>query len=212
MSFRKKVKYYTEAPITHSILSDVLVEYNRPNDKISDLISKGELISLRRGMYIPGAETDLETPDVFVIANNLRGPSYISLESALSYWGMIPERVYETSSVTLKSSKKYDTQIGRFSYQHLDSPYYSFGLERIKLTETQTALIASKEKAICDKIILTSGVLLRSVRQTKDFLLEDLRLDEEILVNLDRAKIASWIENAPKKTSLLMFLKTLEQL
>jgi hypothetical protein len=212
MTFRRKAKEYIQAPISHSVVMEMLVEYNRPNDKISELIKGGELVSVRRGLYVPGPETDLPIPDLFVIANNLRGPSYISLESALSYWGLIPERVYEVSSITLKTSKKYVNDLGRFTFKHLASPYYSFGIESIRLTDQQTALIASKEKAICDKIITTSGVFLRARQQTLDFLIEDLRIDEENLVNLDTSKITSWIEDAPKKSSLQMLVKTLNSL
>jgi hypothetical protein len=212
MSFRKKIKYYTQAPITHHVVSDVVSEYGRPNDKISELMKKGELLSIRRGLYIPGPETDLPAPNSILIANHLRGPSYVSLETALSFWGMIPERVHEISSVTLKTTKSYDTPIGRFSFQHVASPYYAFGIERVQLEEQQFALIACREKALCDKIILTSGVLLRSISQTLDFLLEDMRMDEDLLVDLNLRTIAEWIEDAPKKSSLKMLVKTLETL
>lgn len=212
MIVRRKIKEYAEAPLTHQVVMEALSHYGRPNDKISEMLKSGELLALRRGLYVPGPEIDLPTPDVFVIANHLRGPSYISLESALSYWGLIPERVYEISSVTIKTSKVYATPLGRFSFQHLETPYYSFGLKSVRITEYQTAMIASREKALCDKIILTSGVQLRSVQQTLDFLLEDLRIDEDQLSTLDLPVIHSWIEDAPKKSSLSMLLKTLESL
>jgi hypothetical protein len=176
------------------------------------MLKSGELLALRRGLYVPGPELDLPLPNNFLIANHLRGPSYISLESALSYWGLIPERVYEISSVTTKTSKTYETAIGRFSYQHLMTPYYSFGIKSVRLTDMQTALVASPEKALCDKIILTSGVLLRSIPQALDFLLEDMRLDEDLLRGFDIATIHSWIEDAPKKNSLQMLVNTLERI
>jgi hypothetical protein len=163
-------------------------------------------------LYVPGPDADLSIPDVFVIANHLRGPSYVSLESALSYWGMIPERVVETSSITLKTTKTYNTPIGRFSYRHLAFPYYSFGLQRIELTPRQAAIIATKEKAICDKIILTPGVNLRSQVQTLDFLVDDLRIDEDTLATLDVQAIQSWVVDAPKSASLQMLVKTLQAL
>jgi hypothetical protein len=72
--------------------------------------------------------------------------------------------------------------------------------------------MASREKAICDKVILTSGVLLRSVSQTKDFLLNDMRMDEEILQSLNTTTIASWIDDAPKSNSIAMLVKTLNAL
>jgi hypothetical protein len=191
---------------------EALATYSRPNDKISEMIRNGELVSLRRGLYVPGPELDLPIPDSFVIANHLRGPSYISLESALSYWGLIPERVYEISSVTTKTSKMYQTSLGRFSFQHLATPYYSFGIRSVRLTELQTAMIASPEKALCDKIVLTSGVQLRSISQTMDFLLEDLRIDEEQLQTLDIQATQSWVEDAPKRNSLQMLVNTLQRL
>lgn len=212
MIVRRKIKEYSQAPLTHQVVMEVLSHYGRPNDKISEMLKNGELLALRRGLYVPGPEIDLPTPDVFVIANHLRGPSYISMESALSYWGLIPKRVYEISSVTIKTSKVFATPLGRFSFQHLRTPYYSFGLNSVRITEFQTAMIASREKAICDKIILTSGVQLRSIPQTLDFLLEDLRMDEVQLITLDLSMIRSWIEDAPKKNSLSMLVKTLESL
>jgi len=212
MTFRRDIQDYVHAPLTHQIVSDVLAAYRRPNDKINDLVQSGLLISLRRGLYVPGPELDLPLPHAFVIANHLRGPSYVSLETALAHWGMIPERVYEINSITLKTSHVYDTPIGRFTYRHLDVPYYTFGLQREKLNDNQFALIASPEKAICDKIITTAGITLRSHSQTLDFLLEDLRMDEEVLISLNLNTISSWIEDAPKASSLEMLVNTLHRL
>lgn len=197
---------------THVVLDRLASEYKRPHDKISEWIKSGELVSVRRGLYIPGPESELPVPSAFLIANHLRGPSYISLDSALSYWGFIPERVYEITSATLKTARKFKTPVGRFSYEHLPSPYYSFGIESVQLTEKQTVLMASREKAVCDKIILTSGIKLRSVRQSKELLIDDLRMDESLLQNLNTNTIHSWINDAPKKSSLQMLVKTLNQL
>lgn len=191
---------------------EMLRDYKRPNDKINEWIKSGELVALKKGLYIPGPKADLPAPSPLLIANHLRGPSYISLETALSHWGFIPERVYEISSVTTKTSKKYKTPIGRFSYQHLPLPYYSFGIENIEITNKQTVLMASREKAVCDKLVLTSGIRLRSIKQTKDLLIDDLRMDESLLRQLKISVIESWLESAPKKDSLKMFIKTLQEL
>ena len=205
-------KGFGDAPFSRHLILEMLKDYKRPNDKISELVKGGELIPLKRGLYIAGPETDLPVPEPFLIANHLRGPSYVSVEAALSYWGLIPERVYEITSATMKTSKRYNTPLGRFHYHYLPSPYYSFGIESIQLTPKQTALIASREKAVCDKIIITSGITLRSTRQVKDFLLEDTRMDENILRQLDPSIIHSWLDNAPKKSSLEMLIKTLGEL
>ncbi|MCC1485658.1 type IV toxin-antitoxin system AbiEi family antitoxin domain-containing protein [Winogradskyella immobilis] len=212
MDFRKKIKEYSEAPISRHLILELLNDYQRPNDKISELLKSKELISIRRGLYIIGPKIDLPSPEPFLIANHLRGPSYVSLESALSYWNMIPERVYEISSVTIKTSKLYKTQVGRFSYHQLKIPYYSYGMKKIEYSSKQTLLIASREKALCDKIVLTPKINLRSIKQTQEFLIEDLRMDSEVLKTLDTKIMELWIENAPKKSSLKMLIKTLIEL
>ncbi|MFO0494527.1 MAG: hypothetical protein ACK50Y_03270, partial [Flavobacteriia bacterium] len=203
---------YTNAPITRHVLLEILREYKRPNDKISELIKNGELVSLRRGLYVPGPSTGLPIPESFLIANHLRGPSYVSLEAALSHWGFIPERTYEISSVTIKPSKKIKTPIGRFGYQQLPTPYYSYGIRSVELTTNQLVLLASPEKAICDKIVLTPMVNLRSVKQTRAFLLDDLRMDEHLLRTLNLEMISTWLEDAPKKSSLKMLISTLKEI
>ncbi|MFK7807925.1 MAG: hypothetical protein AB8F74_09025 [Saprospiraceae bacterium] len=212
MDFRMKIKEYAETPISRHLILEILSNYKRPNDKISELLKSKALISIRRGLYIIGPKLDLPSPEPFLIANHLRGPSYVSLESALSYWNMIPERAYEISSVTIKTSKLYKTPVGRFSYQQLKVPYYSYGIKKIDHLPKQTMLIASREKALCDKVMLTPNVNLRSIKQTKAFLMEDLRIDNEVLSTLDTELMKLWIENAPKKNNLKMLIKTLTEL
>ncbi len=212
MDFRTMIKAYAEAPISRHLILGLLSNYKNPNDKISELLKNKDLISLRRGLYIIGPKMDLSSPEPFLIANHLRGPSYVSLESALSYWNMIPERTYEISSVTIKTSKSYKNMVGRFSYQQLKSPYYSYGIRHIEYSPKQTALIASREKALCDKIVLTPKVNLRSIKQTRAFLMEDLRIDSEALSALDTEVLELWVGDAPKKSSLKMLIKTLKEL
>jgi hypothetical protein len=209
MSFRDQVYEYAEEPLNRQIMMDLLKEYNRPNDKINELVKKGELITIKKGLYMTGPKLNLARPEPFLVANHLWGPSYVSMDAALSYWGLIPEKVYEVSSMTTKTSKDYQTPIGRFSYFRTPLPYYSFGIKSVELTLKQVILIASPEKAICDKIIHTSGILLRSQHQALEYLVEDLRIDEELLKELDLTAIRSWIEDAPKKASLNMLVKTI---
>jgi hypothetical protein len=160
----------------------------------------------------PDPGLPLPKPEPFLVANHLWGPSYVSLDAALSYWGLIPERVYEISSMTTKTSKSYKTPLGRFRYFHAPLPYYSFGIKSVELTPRQVALIASPEKALCDKIITTSGILLRSTRQVREYIIEDLRIDEEMLRKLDLGAISTWIKDAPKKKSLSMLVDTIARL
>jgi predicted transcriptional regulator of viral defense system len=212
MSFQEEIQSYAEQPITKQLLLDMLKEYKRPHDKIDELVRQQMLIQIKRGLYIAGTRLSIASPEPFLIANHLYGPSYISLDTALSYWGLIPEKVYEISSVTTNKSKTYKTDIGRFSYKYMPLPYYSFGIKQVVLTKKQTVLMASPEKALCDKIITTSGVLLRSVKQTLELLMEDFRIDKAMLRNLDATAIGGWAKDAPKGNSLMMLLKTLKSL
>ena len=72
--------------------------------------------------------------------------------------------------------------------------------------------MASPEKALCDKILTTSGVLLRSVKQTLELLMEDFRIDNAMLRSLDANAISGWLKYAPKENSLVIFVKTLKSL
>ncbi len=193
-------------------MMDLLREYKRPNDKINELVKSGELIAVKKGLYIPGAKINIAKPEPFLLANHLRGPSYVSLESALSFWGFIPERVYEVSSITIKPAQTYKTSVGRFTYAHAALPYYAFGIRSVSLTPRQVVLIASPEKALCDKIVMTSGIYLRSVKQAREFLTDDLRIDEDSLRKLNLDEMNSWVNDAPKKSSLDMLVKTLKNL
>lgn len=99
--------------------------------------------------------------------------------------GFIPERVHEITSITTKSSKTYKTEIARFSYKHSSLPYYAMGIKSISLLKKQVVLIASPEKAICHKIVMTSGIVLRSKNQVMEFLTDDMRIDEGMLLQLN---------------------------
>lgn len=212
MEFSKAIYDYAEQPITKQTLLHLLKDYKRPYDKIHELTKQGMLVLVKRGLYTTGPQINSAKPEPFLLANHILGPSYVSLESALSYWGLIPERVYEVTSMTTQSSKTYNTPVGRFSYTHVALPYYSFGIQQLELTPRQRVLIATPEKALCDKLIATSGILLRSVKQVKELLMDDLRIEKEQLRNLDSQEIGAWIKDAPKKNSLEVLVKTLKEL
>jgi hypothetical protein len=89
-------------------------------------------------------------------------------------------------------------------------PYYAFGLRHVLLTEKQHVLIASPEKALCDKIIATSGIFLRSKKQTIEFLLEDLRINQSALTSMNISLLEEWIPNAPKSSSIQLVAMALK--
>src|SRR5689334_12736834 len=99
MDIREAIRNYASQPITHQMLLSILKGYKRPNDKINMLVEKGFLTPVKKGLYITGPALNAGKPGSFLLANHICGPSYVSIDSALSFYGLIPERVYETSSV-----------------------------------------------------------------------------------------------------------------
>jgi hypothetical protein len=212
MGINQIIRDYSSQPITHQLLMSFLKDYKRPNDKIKALKSEGVIEAIKKGLYVAGPKVSTSKPENGLLANHIYGPSYVSMDTALAYYGLIPERVYEIASMTTKASREFKTPAGIFTYTHLPLPYYAFGLNRVRLSSEQHAIIASPEKALCDKIVSTSGILLRSTAQASAYLLEDLRMDESSLKGLDHEMISSWLADAPKKDSLIMVVKMIQNL
>ena len=190
----------------------LLKDYRHPNDKIKNLVKEGVLLPLRRGLYLSGKEIRRQQPDPFLVAQHIFGPGYISLDSALSFYSLIPEKVFAVTSVTTKASRKFITTIGEFTYTKLPLPYFSFGVRSMEITSDQRFLIASPEKALFDKIITTAGVEFRSRKVTRAYLEDDLRIDLDMVKTMNITTMQEWIPNAPKKSTLQMLIETLKQL
>lgn len=209
MGFEVSIQKYAEHPIPHQVLLSLLRDYKRPNDKIHSLIKEGKLISLKKGLYVWNSNS---LPENFSIANVLYNPSYVSLESALSFYGLIPERVFSVSSMTFKTSKKFTNEFGNFEYIKIPTPYYSFGIKRISIRDGQFSLMAMAEKALMDKVITTAGIIIRSEIAAQKFLFENLRIDEDQLKSFNTKEMTSWAEFANKKESLLNVIKVIQNL
>lgn len=203
---------YSSQPLSSQVLLHLYKDYKRPHDKISELVNQGILVQLRRGLYVPGAQFPIAAPEPFLIANHLYGPSYVSFDNALHYWGLIPERVVEVISATTLNAKSITTSIASFSYINLTTNYYAMGIQSHQLTKNQVVMLATPEKALMDKIIDTSMLQLRSVKQVAAYLHEDLRMETSDLKNFDANEMSSWIKYAPKKNSLLMLVNYLQRL
>ena len=212
MDIKMLLSNYSDQPISTQVLLGLLKGYSRPYDKIMEMVNQGIIFQLRKGLYITTSLVSAKTPEPFLIANHLYGPSYISLESAMFHWGLIPERVFEISSVTTKKSKKFMIQNVVFSFTHLPIAYYPLGIQSLSLTEDQTVLMASPEKSLCDKVVTTSGVNLRSRLQAMAFLVEDLRIEKDQLRELNLKEMRNWLPVCPKKKSILMLIDAIAEL
>lgn len=205
------LRSYSQLPISHQVLVSVLAGYKRPNDKIHELIGGHILTPLKKGLYMVNNNLGGKQADKILIANHLSGPSYVSLDYALAFYGAIPEQVFTISSVTIKQGKNIKNEAGIFTYTHIPLPYYSYGI-RQENRNGRFGLIASPEKALCDKIVTTSNITFRSNNNVYEFLLEDQRIDEEWLKERDMGLIETWTETAPKKSSLIRLIKAIKAL
>lgn len=170
------------------------------------------IMPVKKGLYVAGERMNAGRPEPFLLANHILGPSYVSLETALAHHGLIPERVYEIASVTTKANRKFETLVGNFTYTRQSVPYYSFGIDSVMLSDDQYAMIATPEKALCDKVVTTSGLLFRSKKSAQEFLIENMRMDEGRLKSLNLEAISSWIAEAPKGESLEMIVNAIKDL
>lgn len=112
---------------------------------------KGSFKRIVKGTYILSSNP----PSYFEIANHILRPSYVSLETALSIYSMIPETVYTITSITTIHSKEYDILGQNYIYRKIKKELY-FGYLPVKISNDKIILIANKEKALLDYIYFKS--------------------------------------------------------
>jgi len=142
---------------------------------IKRAIAKGELIHIKRGLYLLAKKYQRNTPNLFELAQWIYGPSYISFESALSYHGCIPESVYAVTSACSRNAKKFRTPYGVFIYKRIPYPVLYLGVERMK-SENGTFFMASPLKAVLDYVYV-----YRKQWRGINPLIKSLRIEQHII-------------------------------
>jgi len=186
--------------VDYASIKNLLTEngYKYVNDKIKYMKKQGRLTSLKKGLYLYNSPYVTTLVSKEIIANNLLGPSYISYEYALHYHGLIPERVEEVTSATTKRSKTFSTPYGTFSYRHIDKKLYALGVEIVS-SRQGNFMMASREKALCDKVFAAKGVKIASKKAMRIFLEEDLRIDRDELHDFDLKIVRRYAEISRSK-------------
>ncbi|NOQ51886.1 MAG: hypothetical protein GQ578_06695 [Desulfuromonadaceae bacterium] len=210
MKWAKQLKQFNNIPFGHGALLSLLKDYKRPNDKISRMLAEGDILKIKRGLYVLSSEYRTAPVSKPLLANLIYGPSYVSLDFALSYYGLIPEGVFEISSMTPKRVKYYDTPLGRFTYTHSFASLYGIGIVSEASADGSCFLIASPEKALCDKVVFTKKLSATSVKAMRTFLTEDLRIDLEDLTQLDLAIIGQCCDCGYKTRQLNALYQVVE--
>lgn len=189
-------------PVDYAVLRSLFVDYHSPRNKIANLEQAGKIIRLKRGMYVVSPKVTKQLLSVELIANHIYGPSYVSMESALRYYGLIPEQVYTVRSLTPNRSKSFDNSIGNFEYVTTNDAYYAIGIKQETIENRYTFLIATPEKALCDMITATPQLRIQSEKALVTYLKEDLRFDMSALENMDSNIVKECLEVGKKKEAL----------
>ncbi|MBN1684009.1 MAG: hypothetical protein JW855_01000 [Gammaproteobacteria bacterium] len=175
--------------IDHLLLRDTLKDYVKPRDKITRLLKSKTLLRVKKGLYVFGEELTQKPYHKETLANLIYGPSAISLEYALAFYHMIPERVEILTSITNKKDKVFKTPLGIFSYRYINIKKYAIGITQLLLDKTHPILIATREKALADVLTLTPNLRLKNVKTLETYLFEDLRIEKEQILSLNRPRL-----------------------
>jgi hypothetical protein len=169
-------------------LMAALSEYANPRDKVTALLRRGDIIRVKKGLYVFGDELRRRPFSRELLANLIYGPSFVSLDSALSFHGLIPERIEALTSVTSKRPKRFRTPFGSFIYRQ--SPRESFHLGMDRKGEGDVAfLIATPERALADKIRDDRGHELRSRAEAESYLFDNLGIERVDFEQLDPSRL-----------------------
>lgn len=156
MKFNKFLNIYKNIPIidstTFSLYSKDPANLRR---QVRDWVKKGYLLPLKRGLYVFGESYSQGKTSNLFIANYLVSPSYVGLEYALSFYGLIPEKVGIITSVTSKKTAHFSNALGDFQYRSV-KPKLFFGFRKIE-DMGQNVFIAQPEKALLDYFYLNSS-------------------------------------------------------
>lgn len=161
----------------------LLQGYAKPRDRIGSWLEKGELVRVRKGLYVVGEPYRHVPVSREQLANLVYGPSCVSLDYALGYHGLIPERVEDVTSVTTGKARRFATPFGVFSYRPLPPARYAVGILWAGERDNRF-LIASPEKALVDKVWCDKRFKPGQARDLAAYLFEDLRIDAERMAAL----------------------------
>jgi len=196
----------------YQVLLDVLAEYRKPRDRITRLLAGGVIVRVKKGLYCFGEPFRREPLSREYLANLIYGPSYVSLEYALSHHGLIPERVETITSITTRRSRDFDTPFGTFSYRMLNGPRYAVGAI-LEMASKTSFLVASPEKALADKVWIDKRFNGLRLSNYDAFLFDDLRIDRGALSRFDcsRLQVIATAYHSAKISNLVRYLKRFKE-
>lgn len=191
-------------PVSYDVLKTALARYKSPHGRLKLLERRGEVVPLRRGLYVCRREGTLLSEGL--IANQIVTPSYISYETALSWHGIIPERVAVVRSACTARSKEFRNATGRYTYTQVAPGYFELG-QTMQGNGADAYVMARPEKALCDLILSTPRLRLQSPRAARTYAEYYLRVDMDELAGWDADLIHACALAANKKNKDLLHLE-----
>ncbi len=197
-------------PVSTSALSSLFSEIKAGNQKVRNLELSGKVIRLKKGLYVVDPSVSRVALSTELIANHVYAPSYVSMSSALRYYGLIPETVYTIQSMTIKHSRSFETPIGRFDYTFINREAFHIGITSIN-KQSYAFLMATPEKALCDLIANSPQVNLRYAKDVEVYLEDDIRMDIDDFRNMDISVFEHYAEVGKKAGSIQSLIKYLKK-
>jgi len=193
-------------PFDLNVLSSLFPQNRQIVEKARSLERSGQIVRLKKGMYVASREeTGIELSRE-LIANHLYGPSYVGREYALRYYGLIPERVYLVTSVTTKHARAFENATGQYDYHNCSAEYFPVGVRMEKMGDI-CFLIATPEKALCDVINFSKNLNFRSMKDVETYLEEDIRFDTTELEHFDLDLLERCAAVSRRQQSINMLIK-----
>ena len=184
-------------PVTVSALESLFPHIKRGNQKVRLLERDKQIIRLKRGLYVCNPEITGKILSTELIANHLYAPSYVSMSSALRYYGLIPET-------------DFDTPLGRFEYTNISREAFPVGLTSMK-KEDYAFVMATPEKALCDLIANSPKVNLRYLKDAEIYLEEDIRMELEEFKQMNAEIFEEYMKVGKKAESIRTLLKLMRK-
>jgi len=157
---------------------------------IKRALADGEILGIRRGLYCVAPKYNMAPVNPYAMSQRIHGPSYVSLESALSFHGWIPEAVYTCTCVSFNRSKRFDTPLGQFSYQRVPQKTLFCQVERVVEPGSVVYFMATPAKAMAD-MVYTRKATWKAV----DDAAEDLRVDLDDIRGVTADELNTLIDN-----------------
>ena len=182
-------------PVDFAILKSMYPDHKSVHNKISELEKSGILIRLKKGLYVVSPK---------------KSGKLLSMESALRYYGLIPESVYITQSMTTKHSREFKNSLGKFEYTQCTKEYFAIGI-RHEIKDNTAFLIAQPEKALCDLIVNTPNLNMRFQKEILTYLEDNLRFDMDAFFKMDTNIFQQCALVGKKKSTITNIIKIIKK-